>query len=103
MRRLALDTRRSQIIVVLDQGVFGRKHKKPHHFPLGAVFNPLGHGPWAVASGGCSAAPIAEELFAGQKAFIRQSRSGWCMIGLDSADVIDVADVAFVVRVANRF
>ena len=40
--------RRSKVIVVLDQRVFRRKHKKPHHFTLGAVFNPLGHGrsPW---------------------------------------------------------
>ena len=85
--------RRWKVIVVLDQRVFRRKHKKPHRFTLGAVVNPLGHGPSPLVVV-VPTFSTAEELFAGQKAFIRGSRSGWCMIGLDSADVVDVADLA---------
>lgn len=73
---MAVSLRRSKVIVVLDQRVFRRKHKKPHHFTLGAVFNPFGHGPSPLVVVPTFSA--AEDLFAGQKAFIRESRSGWC-------------------------
>jgi hypothetical protein len=36
---------RSEVIVAVDQRVFRKTHKKRNHFTLGAVFNPLGHGP----------------------------------------------------------
>jgi hypothetical protein len=55
--------------------VFAKKNEKPHHSSLGGVFSPLGHRrspPVAVPTffG-------AEELFAGQPVWIRDSRSGW--------------------------
>jgi hypothetical protein len=40
----AANLSRSKVIVALDQGVFRKKHEKPHHIALGAVFDPLGHG-----------------------------------------------------------
>ena len=73
---LAASLSRSKVVVVLDQRVFRRKHKKPHHFTLGAVFNPFGHGPSPLVV--VPTFSTAEELFAGQRAFIRESRSGWC-------------------------
>jgi hypothetical protein len=36
---------RGKEIVALDQRVFRKKHTKPRHNTLGAVLNPLGHGP----------------------------------------------------------
>jgi hypothetical protein len=73
---LAAYLSRSQVIVALDERVCRKKHKKPHHFTLGAVFDPLGHGPPPLIviptfSG-------AEWLFMGQDAFVRESRSWWC-------------------------
>jgi hypothetical protein len=72
---LAAHFRRNKVIVQLDQRVFRKKNKKPHHSTLGAVFNPFGHGPSPLVvvptfSG-------AEELFAGQPVLIGESRSGW--------------------------
>ena len=42
---LAVSLRRSKVVVVLDQRIFRRKHKKPHHLTIGAVFNPFGQRP----------------------------------------------------------
>jgi hypothetical protein len=42
---LAASLSRSEVIVPLDQRVFQKKHKKPDHYTLGAVFNRTGHGP----------------------------------------------------------
>jgi hypothetical protein len=50
-RMLAANFRRSKVIVSRDQRVFRKKHKKPHHFTLGAVFNPLA---WTAAADGGS-------------------------------------------------
>jgi hypothetical protein len=41
---VAADLRGCKVRGALDQRVFRKKHKKPHHCTLGAVFNPLGHG-----------------------------------------------------------
>jgi hypothetical protein len=73
---LAADLSRSKVTLALDQGVFRKKCKKPHHFTPGAAFNPIGHGPRPLTviptfSG-------AEGLFMGQDALVRDSRSGWC-------------------------
>jgi hypothetical protein len=73
---LAASLRRNKVIVALYQRVFRTKHKKPHHYTLGAICNPLGHGPPLLIviptfSG-------AGELCMGQDAFVRESRSGWC-------------------------
>jgi hypothetical protein len=72
----AANLSRSKVIVAFDQRVFRKKPKKPLHFTLSAVFNPLGHGPPPLI-----AVPTfsgAEELFMGRDAFVRESRSGWC-------------------------
>jgi len=72
---LAAHFRRNKVIVQLDQRVFRKKNKKPHHFTLGAVFNPFGHGP--SPSVVVPTFSGAEELFAGQPVLIGESRSGW--------------------------
>jgi hypothetical protein len=71
----AANLSRGKVIVALDQSMFRKKHKKPHLFTLGAVFSPLGHGPPPLI-----VVPMfsgAEELFMGQNAFVRESRSWW--------------------------
>jgi hypothetical protein len=42
---LAANLRRDKMIVALDQGVFRKRCKKPHHFTLGEVFTSSAHGP----------------------------------------------------------
>jgi hypothetical protein len=66
---LAANLSPGKVIAALDQRVFRKKHKKPHHYTLGAVFNPLGHGPPPLR-----VIPMfsgAEELFMGQDALAR--------------------------------
>jgi hypothetical protein len=72
----AANLSRDKVIVAPDQRVFRKKHKKPHHFILGANFNPLGHGPPPLTV--IQTFPGAEEPSMGRDAFARESRSGWC-------------------------
>jgi hypothetical protein len=41
MLAASLESRQGVVIVALDQRVFRKRHKKPHHYTLGAVFNPF--------------------------------------------------------------
>jgi hypothetical protein len=43
---LAANLSRGKVLVALDQRVFRKKHKKPYHFTLGAVFKPT----WTTAA-----------------------------------------------------
>jgi hypothetical protein len=46
---LAANLSGGEVIVALDQRVFMKKHKKPHHFTLGAALN-TATGPQALMS-----------------------------------------------------
>jgi hypothetical protein len=72
-----------KVTVALDQRVFRKKCKKPHHYTLGVVFSPFGHrsSPLTVIprfSG-------AEELFMGRDELVREFRTGWCTVPIFAA------------------
>jgi hypothetical protein len=64
------------VIVALDQRVFHKKHKKPHHFTPGAGSQRF--GAWIARMIVIPTFSGAEELLMGQEALVRDPCAGWC-------------------------